>query len=470
MKVVVVGGGIAGLAAARALETLLPEAEIVLLERTHRVGGVLRTEHVDGFLVECGPDSFLSRKPRGVGLCEELGLEGELIARRPENARSFVRIGDELHSLPEGLTGLVPTDLDALERSTLLTPEGKRRLAEEADLPPAPPGEDESIASFVTRRLGREAYERLVEPLTTGIYGGDGERLSLQATFPQLRALELEHGSLLRGLRAQSPAEEATTPPFLSLRSGMEALARAVARDLGRTSIRRDAAAVSLRGGYAVELETGEVVQADGVVLATPAYVGAELVSELDPELAADLGEIPYAGSAIVTLGYRRDDVAHPLDGYGYVVPRSEESNVLACTWSSSKWEGRAPDGRVLLRVFAGVGRARGRRSLSSSRATRSRCSASAPSRCWRASTAGRAGCRSTPSATRSASSGSTRLSLVTRASRSPARRIEASASPTASTPARKPPARSPARSPPPAGDEPGETGHGPNRTPSYNL
>ena len=224
MKVVVVGGGIAGLAAARALEGLLPEAEILLLERSGRVGGVLRTEHVDGYLVECGPDSFLSRKPRGVGLCEELGLGDELIGRRPENARSFVRLGDELHPLPEGLTGLVPTDLDALERSTLLSPEGKRRLAAEADLPPVPSGEDESIASFVTRRLGREAYERLVEPLTTGIYGGDGEQLSLQATFPQLRALELEHGSLLRGLRAQAPPGS-RRPPFVSLRSGIETLA-----------------------------------------------------------------------------------------------------------------------------------------------------------------------------------------------------------------------------------------------------
>jgi oxygen-dependent protoporphyrinogen oxidase len=353
VKVVVVGGGIAGLAAARALTGLLPEAEILLLERSGRVGGMLRTEHVDGFLVECGPDSFLSRKPRGVGLCEELGLGDELIGRRPENARSFVRLGDELHPLPEGLTGLVPTDLDALERSTLLSPEGKRRLAAEADLPPAPSGEDESIASFVTRRLGREAYERLVEPLTTGIYGGDGEQLSLQATFPQLRALELEHGSLLRGLRAQTPSQS-RRPPFVSLRSGIETLPRVVAGDLGRTDVRVDAGALSVRAGYAVELEGGEHVQADGVVLATPAYVGGELVSELDPELAGDLGEIPYAGSAIVTLGYCGDDAAHPLDGYGYVVPRSEGSNVLACTWSSSKWEGRAPDSRVVMRVFAG--------------------------------------------------------------------------------------------------------------------
>jgi oxygen-dependent protoporphyrinogen oxidase len=357
VKVAVVGGGIAGLAAARALEALVPQAEIVLLEERSRLGGVLETEHVDGFLVESAADSFLSRKPRGVGLCEELGLQDELIGRRPDNARSFVRLGRELHQLPEGLTGMIPTNLDALEQSTLLSPEGKRRLAAEAELPPEPSGGDESIASFVTRRLGREAYERLVEPLTTGIYGGDGEQLSLQATFPQLRALELEHGSILRGLQAQSAPSDAPRPPFLSLRSGMESLAHAVADDLRQTTIQSAARAVSVRassGSYAVEDERLGLIEADGVVLATPAYVTAELLQEVDPELAADLAEIPYAGSAIVTLGYRRDEATHPLDGYGYVVPRSEGSHVLACTWTSSKWEGRAPDDRVLLRVFAG--------------------------------------------------------------------------------------------------------------------
>ena len=353
MRVVVVGGGIAGLAAARTLEALVHQVEIVLIERASRLGGVVRTDSIDGFLVEGGPDSFLSRKPRGVGLCEELGLDDELVGRRPENARSFVRIGRELHPLPEGLTGMIPTNLDALEDSSLLSTEGKRRLAAEAGLPPEPTGGDESIASFVTRRLGREAYERLVEPLTTGIYGVDGDRLSLQATFPQLRALELEHGSLLRGLAAQAPAAT-TRPPFLSLRGGMEELVHGVAGSLRRTTVRLGAAAVSVRERYAVELDGGDSIEADGVVLATPAFATAELLSGLDPELADTLAEIPYSSSAIVTLGYRRDDVPHPLDGYGYVVPSSEETSVLACTWTSSKWEGRAPDDRALLRVFLG--------------------------------------------------------------------------------------------------------------------
>jgi protoporphyrinogen/coproporphyrinogen III oxidase len=347
-RVVVVGGGIAGLAAARQLEALLPETEIVLVERSERLGGKLLTEREDGFVVEGAADSFLSRKPRGVGLAEELGLE--LVGRRPENARTFVRSGGELHPLPEGLTGMIPTNLDALEGSALLSDEGRARLAAEVDVPPAPLGGDESIASFVSRRLGREAYEQLVEPLMTGIYGGDGEQLSLQATFPNLRALELEHGSLLRGLAAQTSSEPAR-PPFLGFRKGMGALAEALVAALERTRILTEVAATRLRGSFEVELDDGRVLDADGVVLAAPAFALVELLADLDPELAAEHAEIPYASSAIVTLALAGE---HELEGYGYVVPRAEGSDVLACTWSSSKWEGRAPEGVALVRVYLG--------------------------------------------------------------------------------------------------------------------
>ncbi len=354
-RVVVVGGGIAGLAAARHLESLLPDAEITLVERSEQLGGKLLTEQVDGFVVEGAADSFLSRKPRGVGLCEELGLEGRLVGRRPEHARSFIRHGAELYRLPEGLTGMIPTDLDALAGSNLLSAPGRARLEAERELPPAPPGGDESIASFVSRRLGPEAYERLVEPLMTGIYGGDGDRLSLEATFPDLRALELEHGSLLAGLEAQHQARS-RYPVFVSLPGGVGELVRALVAALERTTFAIAAAtSVSERsGGYLVELGASRRQEADAVVLAVPAFATAELVSDFDPALADAHAEIPYASSAIVTLGYATEDVPHPLDGFGYVVPKTEGSDVLACTWSSSKWEGRAPAGRELLRVYLG--------------------------------------------------------------------------------------------------------------------
>jgi oxygen-dependent protoporphyrinogen oxidase len=353
MNVVVVGGGIAGLAAVRRLEALAPEAEIVLVERDDVLGGKIRTERVDGFVVEAAPDSFLSRKERGVGLCEELGLGDELVGRRPEHHGSFVRCGDELHPLPEGLTGMIPTSLEALETSELLSAAGKARFAAEVDVPSAEGEEDESVAGFVSRRFGREAYDALVEPLMTGIYGGDGEQLSLRATFPQLRAIELEHGSLLRGLPTPSPG---AMPPFLSLRAGMDALVDALCAGFERTRIRagRGATRVVRRGPeFEVELDGDETILASGVVLTTPAFVTAELVAQLDLELAAAHAEIPYASSVVVTLGYSRADVV-PLDGYGYVVPRSEGGDVLACTWTSQKWEHRAPEESILVRVYAG--------------------------------------------------------------------------------------------------------------------
>lgn len=357
MRVVVVGGGIAGLAAARCLESIVPELEIVLVEKEERLGGKIRTEHVGELVVEEAPDSFLSRKERGVGLCEELGLAGELVGRRPEHARTFVRRGQELLPLPTGLTGLVPTDLDALAESDLLSAEGRARLAAEVDVPPAEGVEDESIADFVSRRLGREAYESIVEPLTTGIYGGDGAQLSLRATFPALRALEIEHGSVLRGLAAQAPAAVGGYPPFVSLRNGMATLVERLVVSLERTRIvlgRTVARVDGHGGGYAVPLSDGELLSADGVVLAVPAFAAASLVPDLDLDLAAVHAEIPYSSSAIVSLAYREVDLGSPPDGYGYVVPRSEEADVLACTWTSNKWESRAPTGEVLVRVYAG--------------------------------------------------------------------------------------------------------------------
>jgi len=350
VRAVVVGGGIAGLAAARRLESLAPDTKLVLLERDGTLGGKLRTEHADGFVIEAGADSFLSRKERGIGLCRELGLDDDLIARRPEHHRSFVRRGDDLHPLPEGLSGMIPTNLESLEESELLSPEGKARFAAEPEVPAARGHDDESVASFATRRFGREAYEALVEPLMTGIYGGDGEQLSLQSTFPQLQVVEREHGSLLRGLSAP-PAGD--LPPFLSLRDGVAALVAALGADLARTEIRVGREVTRVGPGYEVAVADGETLVADGVVLATPAFATAQIVEGLDEELARAHEEIPYASSVVVTLAFSRADVV-PLDGYGYVVPRVERGDVLACTWSSQKWEGRAPDESVLLRVYAG--------------------------------------------------------------------------------------------------------------------
>jgi oxygen-dependent protoporphyrinogen oxidase len=340
-RVVVVGGGIAGLAAALRLERTSPGTEVVLCESLPRIGGTILTEEVGGFVIEGGPDSFLARKPRGVGLCEELGLTCDLITRVARHRRTYVRLAGELRTLPEGLSGMIPTRLDALASSGILSPEGLVRFALEPVVPAQPEAGDESIAEFISRRMGNEAYERLVEPLMSGIYAGDGAQLSLAATFPNLRQLEREYGSVTRGLLEGGGESAVAGPPFLSLRGGMRDLVSTLADRLASTTLLTGRTVASVRRavrghGYMLDFADGDTLAAGAVVLATPA------------------SEIPYASTAIVTLAYPSAVLSRPLDGYGYVVPRIEGSDVLACTWTSSKWPGRAPAGHALVRVYMG--------------------------------------------------------------------------------------------------------------------
>jgi oxygen-dependent protoporphyrinogen oxidase len=359
---VVVGGGITGLAAALRLTQLLPEASITLLEADNRLGGKIVTERVDGFLIEGGPDSFLASKPRGLGLCTELGLADALQGTTPRPHRAYVRRRGRLHELPEGLSGLVPTRLGPLLRSGLLSPAGKLRVALDALLPPRPGTADESVGAFVRRRLGREAYEWLVEPLMAGIYAGDGDLLSLAATFPHLREGERRHGGLIRGVLAAQRG--APTPP--TLRRGFLTPIRGLG-DLVAAGEERlqSAGAVVVTGApvhrlerrgrrWLVEHSGGRQLEAEAVILATPAFAAAVLLQPIDAGLAAELAAVPYASSAIVTLAFPADAVPRPLDAHGYVVPRAEGRPALACTWTSAKWAHRAPPGMALLRVFLG--------------------------------------------------------------------------------------------------------------------
>lgn len=372
-RVVVIGGGISGLTAAYRLHKVDPTLEIILIERDHRFGGKVLTEHIDGFVVEGAADSFLSRKPRGVGLCEELGIAQDLYGRNPNQAKTFVNYEGALYPLPTGLSGMIPTDLDALADNPLISPAGKERLAQEPTIPPEPKSlGDESVATFVGRRLGREVYDKLVEPLMSGIYAGNGDQLSLAATFPQLRQIELAHGSLLKGLTATSETQSKiqnlksqipTYPPFVSLPGGMGVLVNTLVKQLAAATLLTGLSATYIRRnrtrpGYLVALDNGEVIPADALILTTPAFVTAALVDDLDPALAASHVAIPYASSAIVHLGYTLARPGglplQPPTGYGYVIPRIAKTDVLACTWSSNKWQGRAPEGSFLLRVYLG--------------------------------------------------------------------------------------------------------------------
>ncbi|HEY3817444.1 MAG TPA: protoporphyrinogen oxidase [Polyangiaceae bacterium] len=362
-RIVIVGGGIAGLAAARSavLEGRKRgrEVTVTLLERAPRFGGVLRTEHVDGFLLDAGADSWVIAKPQATALARALGLGGELLGTRLENRRYYIGWRDRLHPVPEGLVLGVPTRVRPLVATRLFTWRGKARMALEALVPPRrfEGDDDESIADFATRRLGREAAERLVAPLLGGISAGDASDLSVRAAFPQLVAMEREHGSLVRGMLMARRARSGESP-FMSLEGGTGALVEALVDRLhedGVTLRERTAVEGLTRDRtWTVKLEGGERLEADAVLLAVPAYAAAKLVADLDEELARTLSSITFGSSTTVFLGYRRSDVAHPLDGVGFVVPRTAGRAVMACTWISSKWEGRAPEGHVLLRVFVG--------------------------------------------------------------------------------------------------------------------
>jgi oxygen-dependent protoporphyrinogen oxidase len=362
-RVVIVGGGIAGLAAAHRLAQAAPGLPVTLIEGDARLGGKIVTERVDGFVIEGGPDSFLSLKPRGVGLCQALGLAERLHGPDPKFRRTYVMRGRRLHELPEGLTGLIPTRLGPMARSGLISPLGKLRMALDYVLPPCAHNGDESLADFVERRLGRELYERLIEPLMGGIYAGDGEQLSLAATFPQLRRAELEHGGLIKGVLAerarQSPAapDAKRWPAFVTPATGVAELVETLEQRLsgvdvrlGRRATRVEAAAA----GYTVELENGERLDAPAVIFATPAFVTAKLISEIDSRAAAALHAIPYVSTAAVSVAYPLRDIPRPLDGYGYIIPRAENLPVLACTWTSTKFPQRAPPGFGLIRAFIG--------------------------------------------------------------------------------------------------------------------
>lgn len=370
--VVVIGGGISGLAAAERLVALAPGVRVTLLEARERLGGVIQTERRDGRVMERGPDVFLASKPATLELCRRLGIADRLQGTNPAVRGAYVVRRGRLQRVPEGLAGLVPTRLGPFAATPLLSPLGKLRAGLELFLPPRRDDGDESVGAFVRRRLGREMYERLVEPLVSGIYAGDGDKLSILATFPQLREKERAHGGLLRAMlhdrrpsggAAPGSATGAAPAGFLAPRGGMAELIEALETRLEpRIEIRRNLPAVSVNpanGAVHVRYADGDGDEYDAAILAVPAHAAAELLAPASPELADRLAGVEHVSPATVSLAFPAAAVARPLDGTGYVVPRAERRAALACTWSSAKFVGRAPAGEALFRVFfGGAGRA----------------------------------------------------------------------------------------------------------------
>ncbi|HEV7904784.1 MAG TPA: protoporphyrinogen oxidase [Pyrinomonadaceae bacterium] len=400
-RIVVVGGGISGLAAAHKLiehaRTHDPALEVLLLESSSRPGGTVRTYEREGFLLEGGPDAFISEKPEALALSKQLGLETRLLETNAAHRRSFIVRGGRLRPVPEGFQLLAPSRFWPFVTTDIFSWAGKARMALELFLPrranAAQGGEvdDESLAQFVRRRFGREALERMAQPMVGGIYTADPEQLSLRATMPRYLEMERNHRSVIRAMwrarrRSSTAADETRSTSgaryslFLSFDGGMQTLTDRLAHELphgtarlntrveaikfdvqtGRWKLRVSAnntageAAASVSTSEKEATRAVEIIEADGVCLALPAYASAQLLGDVDASLAAELDSIPYASTATVNLAFRRDSIPHALEGFGFVVPYIERRKVIACTFSSVKFAGRAPEGYALLRAFVG--------------------------------------------------------------------------------------------------------------------
>jgi oxygen-dependent protoporphyrinogen oxidase len=368
--VIIVGGGIAGLATA--YEFHRRGIPFVLLEQGDRAGGVIVSEEHDGFVLDGGPDALLIQKPDGIKLCEELGIGDRLVPTKLPRL-AYIQRGGSLHPLPAASVLGIPTQWGPFITTRLFSWPGKIRMGMEMFVPARTDDSDESIGSFMTRRFGREAATYLAEPLLAGIHAGDVDRLSIKALFPRFVEAERKHGSLLKAFRPKPPANP--QPPaatsqqpaasrrnegaFKSLPGGLSELIEALLKVLPAESIQLRTAIVGVggTGPYFVERADGMRLEARALVLATPAYATAAMTREFDAELSRACGEIPYASAATIALAFGREQVADPLNGSGFVVPRVENTGIMAGSWLSSKWPNRAPEGAVLLRTFVGGAR-----------------------------------------------------------------------------------------------------------------
>jgi protoporphyrinogen/coproporphyrinogen III oxidase len=375
-KIIVIGGGIAGLAAAVHLKAGAKAydktVDVLLLEKNNRIGGKFITEKQGPFLIEGGPDSFLPEKVWSVNLAKHLGLEPEMLPSNDEHKGTFIYSRNKLHSLPEGVMLMVPTMFMPMAKSSLISWPGKMRMGLEVFMPKRKNTDDESLASFVTRRLGRECLEKIAEPLVAGIHTSNPDNMSVLATFPRFVQMEQKSGSLIHGMisamKSRPHATLSGPPPrpgapkmtyFMSFKNGMQTLSQACADYIGKDSIRLGAGvkAVEPKGkGYTVVLENGESLDADYVMIGAAAYDAAEMVKGFDANLATQLNGIEWSSSATVSIAVRKSDVKVPLKGFGFIVPRVEGRRINAATYSSIKWSFRAPDDHILIRGFVGGG------------------------------------------------------------------------------------------------------------------
>jgi protoporphyrinogen/coproporphyrinogen III oxidase len=371
LRVVIIGGGITGLSAAYYLERAAQASgqpiDCTIIERDMRLGGKICTEHGDvagQFVIEGGPDSFVAQKPWAAELARELGLAADIIGSQPIQPATSVLHHGRPYPLPEGTMLVVPTKFWPFLASPLISPLGKLRMALDLVTPARADWHDESLADFIRRRLGAEFLDQLAEPLMAGIHSAECERQSLLATFPRFRDIEAKHGSLIRGMvaarRAAAAQPKAATTPFVTLRNGVGSLVNALEERLSARVLRGQAVQTMIPAidhGYRLRLEDGTHLYADAVIVTTPAYNAADLLAPLHPVLARELNTIRYVSTATITLGLREEQLQGTIPGYGVIIPRSEQRRINACTISSRKFAGRAPDGYALVRAFVGGSR-----------------------------------------------------------------------------------------------------------------
>lgn len=358
-NVVVVGAGLSGLVTAYRLKQMIPDARLTILEATSRPGGVVHTHLRDGFVIEQSADSILREPSYALDLANELGLQAEIIGTNPACRGAYVVRHGQLHQIPAEFRLIGPAQWWSLITSPLLSWHGKLRACLEPWVPVRREQVDESLQSFVTRRYGSELFEYLAQPLVSGIYNVDPAELSMQATLNRFLQLERQHGSVSRGLkrlsaRSHQDGSSVRYGLFFSFRRGLQTLVDALCDRL-QGSIISHATVTSLERrdqNYLVRVEGGETHAADAVVLALGASPAASLVRGFAPGLAAGLSQLTYASSAVVSLAFDREQISHPLDAFGVVVPRREGQASLAVTFSSVKYQGRAPEGKVLVRVY----------------------------------------------------------------------------------------------------------------------
>lgn len=351
-RAAVVGGGVTGLCTAYYLARELGRDQVVLLERSDSAGGQTRTSRSQGFVNDWGPNGFLDREPLTLQWVADLGLSSELLKANAAAARRFI--------LRDGRLREIPTSPPKFLRSDVLSVPGRLRLLCEP-LIRSKGTETESLWAFAERRIGREAADYMVDPMASGIFGGDSKNLALAACFPRLAHMEHEHGTLFAALRARRKEnrQASAAGPAGALTSFAEGIGRLSEHAAARTDfeIRTGSVVRAIQrdlSGFQLTLESGPDLFAQSVVVALPAYAAAEAVHELDANLSSTLAEIPYAGINVICAGYRREKVGHPLDGFGFVVPRREGVRMLGCIWTSSLFQGRAPEGWVQLRTMVG--------------------------------------------------------------------------------------------------------------------